>query len=57
MSNENNSSEKETKTNYEVMNEQISQLADLMKGMFTEEQLKDMEKRYDELLKSRADES
>jgi hypothetical protein len=38
-------------TNQEKMNEQISNLADMMKGMFTPEELKEMEKRFDKIIK------
>jgi hypothetical protein len=37
--------------NTEKMNEQISKLADMMKGMFTAEELKEMEKRFDKIIK------
>jgi hypothetical protein len=38
-------------TNEEKMNEQISDLAELMKGMFTKEELEEIEKRFDEIIK------
>lgn len=37
-------------TNYEKMNEQISDVSELFKGMFTKEELDDMKKRYEEMV-------
>lgn len=39
-------------TNYEKMNEQISDLAELLKGMFTPEELKEMEEKFNEIIAS-----
>jgi hypothetical protein len=40
------------KSNYDVMEEQILQLAEHFKGMFTKEELEDMEKKYDALIET-----
>ena len=39
-----------TMTNNEKMNQQINEIAELFKGMFTPEEIKDMEEKYNQII-------
>lgn len=43
-------------TNDEMMQQQINQVADMMKSMFTKEELEDIEKKFNERIKELKDE-
>ena len=42
-------------TNEEMMNKQILDIAELFKGMFTPEELKEMETKYNQILSGSSD--